>query len=116
MRKIAEESILKVAEKWQIKINELKVMPDHVHCFAEVPVTMSVSFALQILKGGSARLILKICSRWRKILGDGHKKPHLWSPGKFYRSVGAVNAETIEKYIQHSQKEWNFDFKNQQKL
>jgi putative transposase len=109
-RKVAELAIKEVAEKHKIKIIELKVMPDHVHCFVEIPPTISISFALQILKGGSARLIFQKCTRWRAFLSyDGKREPHLWSPGKFFRSVGTVTAEAVEKYIKYSQ-EWNFNF------
>jgi putative transposase len=106
-RKIAEDAIRKVAIKWEINIIELKVLPNHVHCFADIPSTMSVSSALQVLKGGSARIILKKCDRWKTFLSRGHKKVHLWSPGKFFRSVGSVNANVIENYIRNSQGEWN---------
>jgi len=30
----------------------------------------------------------------------------MWSPGKFYRSVGSVTKETIENYIKYSQQDW----------
>ena len=96
---------MQVAIKWKIQIRELKVMPDHVHCFAEIPLTMSVSFALQVLKGGSARIIFKKCTKWRTFFAEGHKVVHLWSPGKFFRSVGAVSAEIVEAYIKHNQGE-----------
>lgn len=111
-RQIAKGAIMEVAIKWKIEIKELRVMSNHVHCFAEIPTTMSVSFALQILKGGSARIIFSKLTEWRSYFKQGHKKAHLWSPGKFYRSVGAVSEEVIEGYIKHSQNEWNVDFKN----
>jgi putative transposase len=112
-KKVCEGAIKQVANKWKIEIIELKVMPDHVHCFANVPSTISVSMALQVLKGGSARIIFKRCTKWRAFFSrDGKRQPHLWSPGKFFRSVGSVTAETIEAYIKYSQEEWNFDFKD----
>ena len=110
-RKVAETAIKEVAEKYNIKIIELRVMPDHVHCFVEIPSTISISFALQILKGGSARIIFQRCTKWRAFFSyDGKRKPHLWSPGKFFRSVGNVTAEVVENYVKYSQEEWNFDF------
>jgi putative transposase len=112
-RKIAEQAIREVAIKWKIEIIELRVMPDHVHCFVQIPATISISFALQVLKGGSARIIFKKCTRWKAFFSlDGRRRPHLWSPGKFFRSVGSVTAEVIEEYIKYSQDEWNFDFKD----
>lgn len=117
-RKIAQRAIAIAARKWKINIIELKVMSDHVHCFVEIPSTMSVSFALQILKGSSARAVFKKCTRWKKFFKEGHKVAHLWSPGKFFRSVGCVSQEVVEAYIKYSQDDWNvnFDDKAQQKL
>lgn len=111
-KKVCEEAILEVAKKHGIEIIELKVLPNHVHCFAQVPPTISVSMALQILKGGSARLFFKKCTRWYAFYSnEGTQKPHLWSPGKFFRSVGSVTAEVIEQYIKYSQDEWSFEFR-----
>ena len=111
--KVCESAIRQVAFRHKIEIIELKVMPDHIHCFANVPPTISVSLALQILKGGSAKIIFKQCTRWKAFFTkDGKKPAHLWSPGKFYRSVGNVTADTVKAYIKYSQEEWNFDFRD----
>ena len=110
-RRIADAAIRDVASKWNIEIKELKVMSDHVHCFAAIPATLSVSQSLQYLKGGSARIIFRECYRWREFFARGHKKAHLWSPGKFFRSVGSVSEEVIENYIRNSQHEWKLDYK-----
>ena len=117
-RKVVEEALKEMARKWKIKIYELEVMPDHVHIFVELPPTITVSFALQILKGGSARIFFKKCTIWKKYyVSRGQKKAHLWSPGKFYRSVGSVTAEVVESYIRNSNN-WEFEFvdKGQKKL
>ena len=110
-RKVADEAIRTSAINHKINIIELKVMPDHVHCFAELPPTTAPSKALQFLKGGSAMLFFKKCTIWYAFFSkDGTKRAHLWSPGKFFRSVGCVTAEVIEEYIKYSQEEWNVDF------
>lgn len=114
-RKVIVEALKETAGKWKIKIYEMEVMPDHVHIFVEIPPTMTVSFCLQILKGGSAREFFKKCTIWRRFfLGHGQKKCHLWSPGKFFRSVGCVTAEVVENYIKNSNS-WDFEYlKNRQ--
>ena len=115
-REICEAAIRDAARRWKIGIIDLKVMSDHVHCFVELPTTISVGFALQVLKGCSARAVLKKCTKWRAFFSlDGKRKPHLWSPGKFFRSVGDVSADVIQGYIQHSQREWNLDFEHLKK-
>ena len=45
-RKVVESAIQKVAKKYKINIIELKVMSDHIHCFAEIPTNLSVSMTL----------------------------------------------------------------------
>ena len=113
-RKVCEKALREVAEKHRIKIHEMKVMEDHVHIFAEIPPTMEVSKALQLLKGASARRFFQKCTRWQRYFSrDGARKPHLWSPGKFYRSVGCVTSEIIEKYIKFSNK-WEFEYLDKQ--
>ena len=107
-RDIAESAIKEVAQKWKIEIKILKVMPNHVHCFAEIPTTMTLSFAIQILKGGSAKIFFEKCRIWKNYFHKGHKEAHLWSPGKFYRSVGCVTEEVVENYIKNSNDWDNF--------
>jgi len=79
-------------------------MPDHVHLFVEVPSTISVSKALQLFKGISSYKLF----RQHPWLRNHFRKGHFWSPGKFFRSVGNVTAETIQHYISQSQGNWNF--------
>jgi len=79
-------------------------MPDHVHLFAEVPPTMCISKALQLFKGISSYKLFKKHPWLRRHF----RKGHFWSPGKFFRSVGNVTAETIQHYISQSQGAWNF--------
>ena len=110
VREIGEKAIKDTAERHNIHIYELRVLPDHVHVFAELPPGLHVSKTLQLLKGASAREILKRCTKWRDFFQKGHNKVHLWSPGKFYRSVGNVTAGVVEKYIQQSQDGWNFSY------
>ena len=52
--KLMEACIRRCASEHQIKIIELNVQPEHVHCIVLVNFRMSVSSVLQILKGGSS--------------------------------------------------------------
>jgi len=94
-KKLCEEILEEVAERHKIKIEEMSVMSDHVHMVAEIPPTMSVSQALHLLKGASARELFKQKPNFRK----RYPKGHFWSPGKFYRSVGDADTETIMQYV-----------------
>jgi len=94
-KKLCEEILYNVAKRHHIKIDELSVMPDHIHAVAEIPSTMSVSQALHLLKGASARELFKQKPAFRRRYPRGH----LWSPGKFYRTVGDADAETVIQYV-----------------
>jgi putative transposase len=105
-------ALMAVAAKWNIEIHEIEVMPNHIHLFAELQPTISVSFALQVLKGGSASLFFKRFPSWQRYFKKGHKEAHLWSPGKFFRSIGSVTMQAVENYIRNSNS-WDFEYLKQ---
>jgi putative transposase len=98
VRAVCTAAIRRAAHRASMRIIELEVMPDHVHCFVDLPPTLSVSEALQRLKGYSAYMMFKHHPWLRRHFRTGH----LWSPGKFFRSVGAVTADAIQRYIAQS--------------
>jgi putative transposase len=102
VNKICAGSLRMVAIQKGCKVYELQVMPDHIHLFVELPPTLSVSQALQAFKGISSRILRR---RFRFLT----KIPMIWSKGKFFRSVGSVSFETIQRYIAQSQGEWKFE-------
>ena len=95
-----------IAERWGFEIFELKVMDDHVHLFVGVPPTIPVCKALQIFKGGSAYQLFKKHPSLRRY--KNFRNGHFWSPGKFFRSVGNVTADTIQHYIAESNNHWEY--------
>ena len=99
--KVCEGSLRMIAMKYGFLIHELKVMDDHVHMFVELKPYVPVSKAFQLFKGISSRILRRNFSYLRE---DGD---HLWSPGKFYRSVGNVSADVIDNYIKYSQGSWS---------
>lgn len=105
VRMDCEQILYEIAHRYDFEIYELQVMPDHVHLFVEVPPIMSVSKALQLFKGISSFKLF----RQHTWLRNHFRKGHLWSPGKFFRSVGNVTAETIQHYISQSQGCWSFE-------
>jgi putative transposase len=99
------EGILRVtAQRYDITIHELRVMADHIHLFVEIPPRISPSKAFMYLKGISARVLF----RRFKWLKEKYPQGHLWSKGKFLRSIGSVTMETIEHYIKRSEHNWNY--------
>jgi putative transposase len=67
----------------------------NIHTVVGIPPTMNVSKALQLLKGASSREIFKRRPHFRIRFPEGH----LWSPGKFYRSISDADAETVLQYV-----------------
>jgi len=95
-KNLCERILHDVASRHNISIEELSVMPDHIHAVVSIPPTMSISQAFHLLKGASAHELFKQKPNFRKRYPSGH----FWSPGKFYRSVGDADVETVVKYVQ----------------
>lgn len=93
------------------KMAELKAIvvvynygPDHLHLFvANLRFVSEVEFVRQIKVYSSYKMRKHFSSLFRKKLW-GTK---FWTEGHFYRSVGAVNKETMKHYIEECQdKHW----------
>ena len=94
-KKLCETVLHEVAKRHKMEITELSVMSDHIHLVVGIPPTMSVSKAFQLLKGASSKEIFKRKPHFR----CRYSKGHFWSPGKFYRSVGDADMETVLHYV-----------------
>jgi putative transposase len=76
-------------------ISELNVQDDHVHILMQIKPSDSVAEVVQILKGGTSRVIRKEFPELEEFLwGDS-----FWADGYFAESVGKVDEEVIRKYI-----------------
>ena len=89
--------IRNMACKHGIKIVVLEVLPEHVHCEVEIPLSMCPSRALQYLKGGSSYLFFSKHPKARL----RYPKGHLWSPGKFAASLGFIQVEKAKDYVRN---------------
>ena len=92
------EAILKkIAQEKDMQIEELAVMPDHVHVVVHVAPSISLAKATQLLKGKSSYEFFRMHPNMRL----RYRKGHFWSKGKFYRSVGSVDLETTKEYVRN---------------
>ena len=96
-KNLLEACVRRSASRNGIKIIEIDVQPEHVHCVVEVSFTMSVSKTLQILKGGSSKLFFEFHEKARL----RYPKGHLWSRGKFASSVGFVQLDVVKEYVRN---------------
>ena len=96
-KKLCEACLRKAARRHKLEIVELEVMPDHVHLIVRLPITLSISKALMLLKGGSAYLFFRHHSKARLRYPRGH----LWSKGKFYTTVGYTDLPSTLDYVRN---------------
>jgi putative transposase len=86
----------KIVEEYDMIIDTMDVVEDHVHIFLEASPRLSPSRIVQILKSLSAKELFRQFPRLRKELWRGQ----LWSDGYFVREVGdEVTSDVIRRYI-----------------
>ncbi len=73
--------------------------PDHVHLLVSIPPSISVSKAVQYIKGKSSRKLLQEFGLLRK----RYWGQHLWARGYFAVTVGNVNSNEVQKYIEEQE-------------
>jgi len=74
-------------------IEEMEVMPDHVHIFIKTTPNDSPIFIVSQLKGYSSFMLRKEFPKLKSRL------PTLWTRSYFCESVGHISQSTIKKYI-----------------
>jgi REP element-mobilizing transposase RayT len=95
--KIIHDAMYDSARRHGIGIKEFAIGEDHAHIHLEidVPVAMSVAYAVQLLKGYSSYMVFKEMPNHRLRYWKGHFWAEKFSNG----SVGPQNEETIQNYI-----------------
>ena len=108
----ADENVAELTLAYIIeKLNEMKVVlagygfgPNHVHLFLSNVRLVSEMELVRQIKGYSSYKMRKHFSYLIKTKLYGKK---FWTEGHFYRSVGAVNYETMKHYVEEAQeKHW----------
>jgi putative transposase len=94
----AKQVFQKVAEEYDLIIDAMEIVEDHVHIFLEAPPRLSPSRVVQILKSISARELFRGFPRlWQELWGG-----QLWSDGYFVRAVGdEVTGDVIRRYTEY---------------
>jgi putative transposase len=81
-------------------ISEIAIQNDHIHLVIQINPSNSVSDVVQILKGGTSRIIRKEFVELEEFLwGDS-----FWADGYFAETVGKVDEAVVKKYIKEQQK------------
>ena len=85
----------KVNEWW---IEEIRVMPDHVHVLIQVQPSETISDAVQRLKGGTSYKLKKEFPELEEFIwGD-----RFWAEGYFAETIGTQNVGALKKYIREN--------------
>jgi putative transposase len=92
-----EEILREVAITNGWEIQELNIQIDHVHLMIQIPPSISVSDAVQFLKGKSSREVRKEFPEIKKYLWG----KNFWADGYFSETVGNVSEEKIRTYIKN---------------
>ncbi len=73
--------------------------PDHVHLLVSIPPSLSVSKFMQYVKGKSSRKIMIEFEHIRK----RYWGQHVWGRGYFVVTVGNLNEQQIQEYIENQE-------------
>ena len=83
------------ADELGITLENMEVMPDHVHLFIRSKPTYAIHFVINQLKGYSS-----VCFR-KEFPWLRSRLPSLWTRSYFVESVGHISEETVRKYIEN---------------
>ena len=102
------ELLREIARSQEMIIYAGSVNRDHVHMLIGIPPQLSVSKAVQYLKGKSShKLLTEYDSLRKRFWGQ-----HLWARGYWVASSGNVTGDVWKKYIEDQQpKEPDDDFR-----
>ena len=96
-KNLCEDILQETAQRHDITIRELFVMPEHIHMSVELPLSMSQSKALQLLKGNLSYRLFRQEPKFRL----RYPKGHFFSPGAFAKSAGDVTVDIIDEYVRN---------------
>ncbi|MDE8678107.1 IS200/IS605 family transposase [Limosilactobacillus mucosae] len=92
------EALLRsLADQFDMQIEEMEIMSDHVHMLVDASPKHSISSIMKGLKGVSARMLFMHHPEIKQKLWGGH----LWQPSYFAVTVSERSEEQIRHYIQH---------------
>ncbi|ACB86050.1 IS200/IS605 family transposase [Natranaerobius thermophilus] len=89
-----KQLFLEKANELEIEIQDLTIMPDHVHLFIKADPTLAPHYIVRQLKGYSAKILRKEFPELKSRL------PSLWTRSYYVESVGHISEDTIRKYIE----------------
>ena len=93
-----KDLLLEKANQYDIQIEKMETMTDHVHLFLKAKPTASPHWIVQQFKGYTSNVLRKEFSSLRTRL------PSLWTRSYYIETVGHISEDTIKKYIEDQKK------------
>ncbi|GGN76209.1 IS200/IS605 family transposase [Halolactibacillus alkaliphilus] len=103
LREDMKNILYTLARDNDIVIQNVEVLPDHVHLMVSFHPKYAPSKIVQALKGGSARMWFKAHPETKATLWGGH----LWSGSYFMSTLGHVSKHIVKDYIDNQLTEYN---------
>jgi putative transposase len=88
------ELLSEKAEQIEVQIEQMEILPDHVHLFVKTDPTHAPQWVVGQLKGYTSRRLRQEFRELRTRL------PSLWTRSYYCESVGHISEETIRRYIE----------------
>lgn len=93
--------LLRICDEYHYTIEEMEIMPDHIHLLVSAPQTVAPCDVVRTLKSLSAVEMLNTFPQLKRFYARCGK---LWSRSYYVGTVGHANEEKIKKYIQNQKK------------
>ncbi|WP_057865269.1 IS200/IS605 family transposase [Lentilactobacillus diolivorans] len=99
VEEVFKRLVAEIAAEYGFEITHLEIgQDDQVDLLVSAPPKLSVTNIVRWLKGTTAFQLFRQCPELQT--SDGQQKNrHLWSPGYYVESIGAVNEPAVAKYI-----------------
>jgi putative transposase len=88
------ELLVQKSSDLEISIEQMEIMPDHVHLFVKSPPVHAPHFIVQQLKGHTSRILRREFKTLRT------RVPTLWTRSYYCESVGHISEATVRRYIE----------------
>lgn len=113
VRELTVAYVAQRAQEMKVEIAAIECGPDHLHLFVKNWKNWKIPVLAGQLKAYSSRMMRKGHSA---LFGSKLWGNKFWSAGYFHRTVGAVTAETVKRYIEEGQRRhWQEREEQQQK-
>ncbi len=89
-----KQIIHEVCEEHQAEIEELEVIPDHVHLLVSIDPQFGIHRLMKLVKGRSSRLLRQEFPVLKR------KLPTLWTNSYFVSTTGGAPLSIIKQYIE----------------